>query len=102
MFYELIFKHSAHLILISSIIFLFVNDHDDWKFMHEKGGKGKHVHFKDETSPLTFLDSVYFCLVTMSTVGYGDITPFSGRAKMVTMYLIFTIFYNIGSSIIAM
>jgi hypothetical protein len=35
--------------------------------------------------PLTFLNSVYFSLVTFATVGYGDIVPTSAMAKCAAM-----------------
>ena len=45
---------------------------------------------------LTWLDAVYFCVVTLATVGYGDITPKTPLGK------VFTIFYIlIGIGIIA-
>lgn len=45
---------------------------------------------------LSWLDSIYFCVVTLATVGYGDITPQTDAGK------IFTIFYIlIGVGIIA-
>ncbi len=45
---------------------------------------------------LSWLDSIYFCVVTLATVGYGDITPQTDVGK------IFTIFYIlIGVGIIA-
>jgi voltage-gated potassium channel len=36
----------------------------------------------------TFFDAVYFSVVTMSTVGFGDITPISSNGKFVTMLMI--------------
>jgi hypothetical protein len=45
---------------------------------------------------LDWLDSIYFCVVTLATVGYGDITPKTEAGKL------FTIFYIlIGIGIIA-
>lgn len=35
-----------------------------------------------------FFDSVYWALVTMSTVGYGDITPHTTEGRVVTLVLI--------------
>jgi voltage-gated potassium channel len=36
---------------------------------------------------LSWLDALYFCVITLATVGYGDITPHTALGK------IFTIFY---------
>jgi len=45
---------------------------------------------------LKWLDSFYFCVVTLATVGYGDITPKTDPGKL------FTIFYIlVGVGIIA-
>lgn len=38
----------------------------------------------------TFLDAAYFAVVTMTTVGYGDITPASEMGRLVTMLMILT------------
>jgi len=37
----------------------------------------------------TLFDSFYFCIVTMSTVGYGDIHPWSPEGKAIAIALIF-------------
>ena len=38
---------------------------------------------------LSFLDSVYYATVTLSTTGYGDITPLTSGARLVNI-LVFT------------
>ncbi|MGF1524370.1 MAG: potassium channel family protein [Leptolyngbyaceae cyanobacterium] len=38
----------------------------------------------------TFLDAAYFAVVTMTTVGYGDITPVSEAGRLFTMLMILT------------
>jgi len=37
-----------------------------------------------------FLDAFYFSVVTMTTVGYGDITPLSGAGRLLTLLMILT------------
>src|SRR5262245_49346752 len=39
-----------------------------------------------------YLDSLYFCVITLATVGYGDLTPTTAPGKIFTMvYIIFCI-----------
>ncbi|WP_413160509.1 ion transporter [Capilliphycus salinus ALCB114379] len=38
----------------------------------------------------TFLDAVYFSVVTMTTVGYGDVVPFSEPGRFLTILMILT------------
>lgn len=40
------------------------------------------------TEPWTFVDSLYFCTVTMSTVGYGDFSPTTPGGKAFTCFYI--------------
>ncbi len=38
----------------------------------------------------TFFDAVYFAVVTMTTVGFGDVTPISDAGKLMTVLMILT------------
>jgi voltage-gated potassium channel len=38
----------------------------------------------------TFLDALYFAIVTMTTVGYGDIIPLSEAGRALTLMMILT------------
>ncbi|MEL6325748.1 MAG: ion transporter [Cyanobacteria bacterium J06626_23] len=47
-------------------------------------------HPADPTVFKTFLDAVYFAVVTMTTVGYGDVTPVSETGRTLTVLMILT------------
>ena len=40
------------------------------------------------SEPLTFIDALYYSAVTLSTTGYGDITPVSQTARLINIFLI--------------
>lgn len=47
-------------------------------------------HPINSTNFRTFLDAVYFSVVTMTTVGYGDVTPISEGGRLMTVLMILT------------
>lgn len=40
------------------------------------------------TEPMSFIDSLYYSSVSLSTTGYGDITPVTDRARIINILLI--------------
>ena len=42
----------------------------------------------DPTGHVDFIDSIYYTTVTLSTTGYGDIAPFTERARLVNAFVI--------------
>ncbi|KAK3199975.1 hypothetical protein Dsin_023390 [Dipteronia sinensis] len=51
-------------------------------FLVEKDVKGKKTN--------AILDSLYFCIVTMTTVGYGDLVPGSNLSKLLACAFVFS------------
>lgn len=47
-------------------------------------------HPKNATAFATFLDAVYFSVATMTTVGFGDVTPISETGRFLTILMILT------------
>lgn len=45
---------------------------------------------KNPASFRNFFDALYFSIVTMATVGFGDVTPLSDLGKLVTLMMILT------------
>lgn len=45
---------------------------------------------------LSFIDALYFCIVTLTTVGYGDLTPDGNTAKLFTCAFVFVGFSLVG------
>lgn len=67
--------------IFSCIIYFIINKEDDWYGLEEK--------------EITYLNSLYYTFVTFSTIGYGDITAKSNRAKIITMAIIIGLIFNI-------
>ncbi len=51
-------------------------------YLFEVEAEGSHIH--------SLFDGVYWALVTLTTVGYGDIVPHTPQGRMVAMVLIIT------------
>ena len=67
------------ILIIFSIIFFFTCDDDDFAGLEEKEYKTKINRFI-----LIF----YYCFITGSTVGYGDIHPVSIKSRFIAFLLI--------------
>lgn len=65
-------------ILMLAFIIWFLENHFD------PGGMLDH---NDPTGVFSFLDAIYFTMVTVMTVGYGDIVPVSPLARMLDAFL---------------
>jgi voltage-gated potassium channel len=49
-------------------------------------GRGGYTDVRG--GPLTFLDCVYFATVSLTTVGYGDLTPFTEFARLISVVVL--------------
>ncbi len=47
-----------------------------------------YIDNADPTGRVDFIDSIYYTTVTLSTTGYGDIAPFSDRARLINAFVI--------------
>ena len=44
--------------------------------------------FYRRVEDLSWIDSLYFCVITLATVGYGDISPATTAGKIFTMFYV--------------
>ena len=47
----------------------------------------------------TLLDSIYYAIVTVTTVGYGDITPLTQEGRFATTYYIISVLFWLPSKV---
>lgn len=82
-FYTLIVSYTMVVFFTSTIMFIY-----------EGAGVNEKIN--------TFFDAVYWSIITISTVGYGDVTPLTMEGRLVTLVLIVSGFLVIafGTSII--
>jgi len=59
--------------------------------------------YKVNQNITSFFDAIYWSLITISTVGYGDISPVTSQGRILTMFLILAgiAFISFATSIIA-
>jgi voltage-gated potassium channel len=50
--------------------------------------KGAYVDNNDPTGDVDFVDSIYYATVTITTTGYGDITPVTPPARLLNAFLV--------------
>ena len=56
-----------------------------------------HCAFKVETNQMSFFSSLYYTIVSMTTLGYGDIVPVKFLAKFVAILQVLVGFFFFGS-----
>jgi len=62
-------------VLFGIIYLVFCNQPDDWNGMDDQ----------NDSLSVKLFKRVYFSMTTLSTVGYGDISPKSIKARMIVM-----------------
>ena len=50
--------------------------------------RGGYIDGNDPTGDVNLVDAIYYTTVTLSTTGYGDITPYSVSARLVNAFVI--------------
>ncbi len=50
--------------------------------------RGAYIDSNDPTGEVDLVDSIYYATVTMTTTGYGDITPFTSGARLLNAFLV--------------
>ena len=51
-------------------------------------GRDAYIDNEDPSQPLTFIDSLYYATVTITTTGYGDIVPITQGSRLITTVVV--------------
>jgi len=81
-FIRVFVEKKFELLLLLSLYFLVIFFSATILYVYEGNGLNTKIH--------SFLDALYWAFITVSTIGYGDITPVSDAGKSVTLVLIIT------------
>lgn len=58
-------------------------------FINELGGEKVFSPYdKSKGNPIFFVDALYFQVVTMMTIGYGDVAPIYASGRLITTFFI--------------
>ena len=88
-------KHRKIRYIVISVILIFLFTIIYWSL-----GTNDNFSFNTSQTELSFLDALYFTLVTQTTIGYGDISPKSQLMRFITVchiisLIITIIFFNL-------
>ncbi len=71
-------KFELNFLLLLGIFTVFMSS--TIMYVFEGGGENPKIH--------SFLDTIYWAVITITTVGYGDITPVTITGKVITVFLV--------------
>ena len=79
------------IIIISAGIFADIENSENIEVYKRKddGSNEWTMAYNEEFTPLQFHDSFYFVIVTLSTVGYGDINPMTQQGMIIALIMLF-------------
>jgi hypothetical protein len=72
----------GYFLLIEIAVFLMQN----FYYSNHNSFKGMGNEFSVANSANTYMDLVYFCTITLTSIGYGDITPNTHHTKLITSF----------------
>ena len=77
-------------VLFGIIYLVFCNQPDDWNGMDDQ----------NDSLSVKLFKRVYFSMTTLSTVGYGDISPKSIKARMIVMLQVAFVLFELLTTLI--